>query len=250
MDKMIFDADSVGECVTWKMPIVSNVENSFMKQQKIILQQQQELSNENSQEKAFEKGFNEGMQKAQQTIAEKMAELQKALDLLNRPLEMAEKELELQILKLTQLTAQACLKAELTINPDKILHIISELVSHLGASTRMIYVHCSNDDYTTIQHAVSSDHVQMKNIKLVRDSQCQRGECILKRDDVILTSSVNAMLGNLASELLKDDAAQNFDIKSEQTLSENNPQETQQDDTVNDPAGHPGPAGSARHESL
>ncbi|HKT72888.1 MAG TPA: flagellar assembly protein FliH [Steroidobacteraceae bacterium] len=152
------------------------------------------------------RGYQEGLAQADaqmkpriQALDAQIAQLDSVLQLLSRPLQQLDEEMERQLVQLALAVGKQLARRELQIDPTQIIGIIREALGQLPSAARDVRVHLHPEDAATVRErlaAPSNDRAWT----LVEDPTLSRGGCIVRTDmsqiDVRLESRISAVVAS------------------------------------------------------
>jgi flagellar assembly protein FliH len=156
------------------------------------------------------RGYQAGLAKAQadsqvslDALTARVAQLDSILQLLRRPLEQLDGEVEKELLHLTLAVGKQLARRELRVDPTQVIGIIRESLSQLPASARDVRIHLHPDDATTVRERLA-EPTQERAWTIVEDPTLSRGGCMVRTEtsqiDVRLDSRINAIIANALGE--------------------------------------------------
>jgi flagellar assembly protein FliH len=156
------------------------------------------------------RGYQAGLAKAQadsqvslDALTARVAQLDSILQLLRRPLEQLDGEVEKELLHLALAVGKQLARRELRVDPTQVIGIIRESLSQLPASARDVRIHLHPDDATTVRERLA-EPTQERAWTIVEDPTLSRGGCMVRTEtsqiDVRLDSRINAIIANALGE--------------------------------------------------
>ncbi|MBX5459649.1 MAG: flagellar assembly protein FliH [Steroidobacteraceae bacterium] len=154
--------------------------------------------------RGYEEGYEEGLAAARAEVNTRLAQLDarikrldSILNLLARPLEQLDSDVEKQLTLLALTVGKQLVRRELRTDPAQVIGVIRETVGRLPAAARDIRVHLHPEDAAVVREHLatpSSDRAW----SIVEDPALTRGGCVVRTDtsqiDARLESRVNALV--------------------------------------------------------
>jgi len=156
------------------------------------------------------RGYQAGLAKAQaeaqvslDALAGRVRQLDSILQLLGKPLQQLDADLEKELLQLALAVGKQLARRELRVDPAQVIAIIRESLAQLPAAARDIRVHLHPEDATTVRERLAAP-AQERAWTIVEDPTLSRGGCVVRTEssqiDVKLESRVNAVIANALGE--------------------------------------------------
>jgi flagellar assembly protein FliH len=150
------------------------------------------------------RGYQEGLAAGQAEIQKRtgelnarIARLDSILELLSRPLEDLDKEIEQQLTLLALTVGKQMVRRELRTDPAQVIAVIRESVGRLPAAARDVRVHLHPEDAAVVREHLSSPSAD-RAWNIVEDPAMSRGGCVVRTDtsqiDARLDSRLNAVV--------------------------------------------------------
>lgn len=197
--------DPNSPCQSWAMPTVDAagqgtrlVASDYGDKLTAIKQQ--------AHNEGFQQGRNEGLANAQAAINAKLAELDTILNALQHPVTQITKDIEKQILQIITVLTRQCLQYELTINPEIIIGIISEMVAHLHSEDDKNILHVSAEDFAVLQGFSADGLFDLSKFQIQSDANLRRGEAILANSQAKIDATITGRLENIAEKISQQSA--------------------------------------------
>lgn len=156
--------------------------------------------------RGYEEGLAVGQGEIRARIEELDARLQRlgaALDMLAKPMEALDAEVEKQLVALTLAVAKQLLRRELKTDPGQIIAIIREAVGRLPISAREIRVHLHPEDAALVREKLATPGSE-RAWTVVEDPALSRGGCTIRTEasqvDARLESRLNAIVSNILGD--------------------------------------------------
>jgi flagellar assembly protein FliH len=156
------------------------------------------------------RGHQAGMARAQaemqpqiEVLAARIQQLDAILQLLGRPLQQLDGEVEKELLQLALTVGKQLARRELRVDPTQVIGIIRESLSQLPAAARDIRVHLHPDDAATVRERLTAPSNERAWV-IVEDPTLSRGGCIVRTEtsqiDARLESRINAVIASALGE--------------------------------------------------
>jgi flagellar assembly protein FliH len=156
------------------------------------------------------RGYQAGMARAQAEMQSRMEaldagvkQLSSILELLARPLEQLDSEVEKELLQLALAVGKQLARRELRVDPAQIIGIIRESLAQLPAAARDIRVHLHPEDATTVRERLTVTNNE-RAWSMIEDPTLSRGGCIIRTEvsqvDVRLESRISAVIASALGE--------------------------------------------------
>lgn len=156
------------------------------------------------------RGYQEGLAKAQaeaqvslNALSARIQQLDSILQLLARPLEQLDSEVEKELLHLALAVGKQLERRELRIDPSQVIGIIRESLSQLPAAARDVRVHLHPEDAATVREQLATPGNE-RAWTIVEDPTLTRGGCVVRTPDsqidVRFESRVSTVIANALGE--------------------------------------------------
>jgi flagellar assembly protein FliH len=156
------------------------------------------------------RGYEAGLAKAQaetqgllDSLSERIKQLDAILQLLGRPLQQLDAQIEKELLHLALTVGKQLARRELRVDPAQVIGIIRESLDQLPAAARELRVHLHPEDATTVRERLSMP-TNERAWTIVEDPTLTRGGCVIRTEtsqiDVRLESRINAIIANVLGE--------------------------------------------------
>ena len=129
---------------------------------------------------AKDKGYKEGLQQAKDEINDLKGQLHQWLELIQRPVQLIDKELIDELVETICWVSKACIGIELSTHPEKIKVILDTLKDELPAMTKDRSLAMHPEDIEWIQKELKSEHYAGVKELLVADEDLSRGDFYLR----------------------------------------------------------------------
>jgi flagellar assembly protein FliH len=156
------------------------------------------------------RGYQAGMARAQAEMQSRIdaldagvKQLSSVLELLARPLEQLDSEVEKELLHLALAVGKQLARRELRVDPAQIIGIIRESLAQLPAAAREIRVHLHPEDAATVRERLTTTNNE-RAWSVIEDPTLSRGGCIVRTEvsqvDVRLESRISAVIASALGE--------------------------------------------------
>ncbi|HUI62229.1 MAG TPA: flagellar assembly protein FliH [Steroidobacteraceae bacterium] len=156
------------------------------------------------------RGYQAGVARAQAesqaaltALQARVAQLDGILQLLSRPLQQLDADVEKELLQLALAVGKQLARRELRIDPTQVIGIIRESLLQLPAAARDIRVHLHPQDAATVRERLAAPASE-RAWSIVEDPTLTRGGCIVRTDvsqiDVRLESRISSVIANALGE--------------------------------------------------
>jgi flagellar assembly protein FliH len=129
--------------------------------------------------------------------------LSAVLELLARPLEQLDAEVEKELLQLALAVGKQLARRELRVDPGQIIGIIRESLAQLPAAARETRIHLHPDDAATVRERLAVTNNE-RAWSIVEDPTLSRGGCVVRTQtsqvDVRLESRISAVIASALGE--------------------------------------------------
>ena len=153
-----------------------------------------------SHKRGYEAGVAAGRAEMQTRVNEltaRVAQLDRILNFLARPLEDLDKEVERELTLLAITVGKQVLRRELKTDPEQIIAVIRESVARLPAAAREVRVQLHPEDAAVVREHLSAPGGE-RVWSIVDDPTLTRGGCLVRTDtsqiDARLESRINAIV--------------------------------------------------------
>jgi flagellar assembly protein FliH len=161
----------------------------------------------------FEAGRQAGLAATRQEQQAALAELEQRvrrfasiLDLLARPLQQLDEDVERQLALLAGAIARQVVRREIRAQPDQIVAVIRETVALLPLATRDVRVHLHPDDATLVRARLREPGADAA-WTIVEDPVLSRGGCRVATENSTIDARTEQRLGAAIAAVLGDDRA-------------------------------------------
>jgi flagellar assembly protein FliH len=140
-------------------------------------------------------------------LEERVQRLDAALQLLSRPLEQLDAEIESELARLALAIGKQLARRELRIEPTQVIAILRESLALLPATAREVRVHLHPDDAATVR-----EHLTIpaggRAWTLVEDPTLSRGGCIVHSEASRIDARLESRIAAIAASALGDERAE------------------------------------------
>ncbi|MEP7244226.1 MAG: flagellar assembly protein FliH [Gammaproteobacteria bacterium] len=159
------------------------------------------------------RGYDEGLAAARVEMTARLAEMNKRiaqldsiLNLLARPLEELDNEVEKQLTMLALTVGKQMVRREMRTDPAQVIAVIRESVARLPAAARDIRVHLNPEDAAVVREHLSTP-ANDRAWSMVEDPAMSRGGCIVRTDTSQLDARLDSRLNAIVSAAFGDERA-------------------------------------------
>jgi flagellar assembly protein FliH len=149
-------------------------------------------------------GRAEGLRAAAQELAEQRAALERALDVLARPLEDAGHRVEEEILALVQTVARQLLRREMHLDPTHLVGVIREGLAALPLATDTVTVRLHPADAEVVQGCLK-DTGGERAWRIETDPLLERGGCLITTPRSVVDARLDTRLARVMAALAGDE---------------------------------------------
>ena len=180
----------------------TSVEGATAEAERILLEAEEQR--EAIRKQAFEQGYSEGIAKAKEEEARELTEVieefRRSLVKLAHMREEVLKESELDIVDLSLDVARKVISAELHNDPDTVTKVIRGALKRVKVSESMV-VRVNPEDHA---HIVAGPPDFLAAVKLVADSEVERGGAVIEGPGGKLDAQIEEQLAEIEKSLKKD----------------------------------------------
>jgi flagellar assembly protein FliH len=159
------------------------------------------------------KGYEEGLAMAQAEVDARLAQLESRvqrldaiLQLLHKPLEQLDDEIERQLTALALAVGKHLARRELRAEPAQIIAIIREAVTRLPAAARDVRVHLHPDDAAIVRERLSTPGNE-RAWSVVEDPALSQGGCLVRTENSQIDQRFERRMDAIVGSILGDDRA-------------------------------------------
>ncbi len=159
------------------------------------------------------RGYEAGMARARAETGTRLAALEErvkrldaALNLLTRPLEQLDADIESELAQLALGVGKQLARRELRAEPAQVIAILRESLALLPAAAREVRVHLHPEDAATVREHLSAPAVD-RAWTIVEDPTLSRGGCVVHSQSSRIDARLEARIAAVAASVLGDDRA-------------------------------------------
>jgi flagellar assembly protein FliH len=163
---------------------------------------------------AESRGYEAGMARAHTETSARLSALEErvrrfdaALQLLARPLEQLDAQIEDELARLALAIGKQLARRELRIEPAQVIAILRESLALLPAAAREVRVHLHPDDAATVREHLTVP-TSGRAWTVVEDPTLSRGGCIVHSDSSRIDARLESRIAAIAASALGDERAQ------------------------------------------
>lgn len=158
-------------------------------------------------ENIYNSGYQAGIEAGRKEMQQKFQEDVTSLERLIREMESSQwrinKEAELGMINLSLQIARQIIKAEITLNPETIRHIIKQTLDY-AQNLEILSLELNPKDYNYIsEHSKIIDELP-DNIQMKKNARIARGGCILHTNMESIDATIETKLDHLAEQLYQN----------------------------------------------
>lgn len=209
------DGETAGNATVqrWDLPEFDDEPESQPEQEGLTVQQLEEIERA-AYEEAYKVGYDEGreaglaaarveMQPLIEQLRSQTQQLHEIWQVLARPLEELDAEVEEQLVKLALTVGQQLARRELRIDPAQVIAIVRECVALLPATARDVRVHLHPEDAAVVREHLATPAAE-RAWSIVEDPVLSRGGCRVTTEtaqiDARLETRVASVVGTIMGE--------------------------------------------------
>jgi len=159
------------------------------------------------------RGYEAGMARARAETSAQLTALEErvqglgaALQLLARPLEQLDADIESELAQLALAVGKQLARRELSIDPAQVIAILRESLALLPAATREVRVHLHPQDAAAVREHLTAPASE-RAWTLVEDPTLSRGGCLIHSQSSRIDSRLEARIAAVAASVLGDERA-------------------------------------------
>ena len=152
-----------------------------------------------------EAGYRDGREAGEAEAAARLAHIQSILDLLARPLEALDREVEDSLVALATSVARHVLRRELRTDPGQVIAVVREAVSVLPVAARSVRVHLNPADAALLRERMRVGDGEESRWQIVEDPMLTRGGCRVSTDVSLVDASVEQRLAAVVARVLGEE---------------------------------------------
>jgi len=157
------------------------------------------------------RGYDAGMARARTETTARLAALEErakrldaVLDLLARPLEQLDADIESELAQLALSVGKQLARRELRIEPAQVIAILRESLALLPAAARDVRVHLHPEDAATVREHLSTPSTE-RAWTIVEDPALSRGGCVVHSQSSRIDARLEARIAAVAANALGDE---------------------------------------------
>jgi len=137
-------------------------------------------------------------------LAERVKRLDAALNILARPLEQLDAEIESELAQLALSVGKQLARRELHIEPTQVIAILRESLALLPAAAREVRVQLHPEDAATVREHLTTPAVD-RAWTIVEDPTLSRGGCVILSQSSRIDARLEARIAAVAAVALGDE---------------------------------------------
>lgn len=139
-------------------------------------------------------------------LEERVKRLDAALQLLARPLQQLDAEIEGELAQLALSVGKQLARRELRIEPEQVIAILRESLALLPIAAREVRVHLHPEDAATVRERLPAP-VADRAWTIVEDPTLSRGGCVIHSESSRIDARLEARIAAVAASALGDERA-------------------------------------------
>jgi flagellar assembly protein FliH len=176
---------------TWSMPTVDGeISNGNTIRPQQTLQQN---SINQLKEQAHQEGYQQGLAKAEGEIAARLAHLNELIDLMEKPAQLIDEQIEQQLLNIVTLVCEQTIQKSLNIEPELINKMLSGALEELITGQMNCKLQLNPEDKAFIEQDVSQSK-SLSHCELQQNPQLNRGEFLLSSDSTDIDARLQSRI--------------------------------------------------------
>ncbi|MGH8299125.1 MAG: FliH/SctL family protein [Steroidobacteraceae bacterium] len=159
------------------------------------------------------RGYEAGMTRARAetsarltALEERVKRLDAALQLLARPLEQLDADIESELARLALAIGKQLARRELHVEPAQVIAILRESLAMLPAAAREVRVHLHPEDAATVREHLTAPASE-RAWALVEDPTLSRGGCVVHSESSRIDARLESRIAAVAASALGDERA-------------------------------------------
>lgn len=159
------------------------------------------------------RGYDAGMARARAETAPRLAALEErvrhldaALQLLARPLQQLDADIEDELARLALSVGKQLARRELRIEPAQVIAILRESLALLPVAAREVQVHLHPEDAATVREHLTAPAAD-RAWTLVEDPTLSRGGCVIHSQSSRIDARLEARIAAVSASVLGDERA-------------------------------------------
>jgi flagellar assembly protein FliH len=157
------------------------------------------------------RGYDAGLARARADTSARLAALEErakrldaVLDLLARPLEQLDADIESELAQLALSVGKQLARRELRIEPAQVIAILRESLALLPAAAREVRVHLHPEDAATVREHLCAPTSE-RAWTIVEDPALSRGGCVVHSQSSRIDARLEARIAAVAASALGDE---------------------------------------------
>lgn len=159
------------------------------------------------------RGYEAGMARARAETGTRLAALEErvqrldaALQLLAKPLEQLDADIESELAQLALAVGRQLARRELRIEPARVIAILRESLALLPAAAREVRVHLHPEDAATVREHLTAPATE-RAWTIIEDPTLSRGGCVIHSQSSRIDARLEARIAAVAASALGDERA-------------------------------------------
>jgi flagellar assembly protein FliH len=159
------------------------------------------------------RGYEAGMARARAEMGAKLAALEErvkrldaALQLLARPLQQLDADIENELTQLALSVGKQLARRELHVEPTQVIAILRESLALLPIAAREVRVHLHPEDAATVREHLTAPAAD-RAWTIVEDPTLSRGGCVVHSQSSRIDARLEARIAAIAASALGDERA-------------------------------------------
>jgi len=193
----------------WRLPEVDGpiVGGSREERRAAASEESARLALKEAEARGYEAGLARARAETSKGLAaleERVQRLDAALNVLARPLEQLDDEIENELAQLALGVGKQLARRELHIEPAQVIAILRESLALLPAAAREVRVHLHPDDAATVREHLTAPAVD-RAWTIVEDPTLSRGGCVIHSQSSRIDARLEARIAAVAASALGDE---------------------------------------------
>lgn len=154
----------------------------------------------------FEQGRNEGLMRARQEMESERKRLGLLFVALEQMYEQTEDDTLEELAYLSAVVAEQVVRSELTLQPERLRDLVSELMSQLPPGYKQVSLSMHGDVLLVLQEAIESTNTadDTSHWRLVVDDELPPGDFTIRTDDSVVSFQIREMVESMITAALKE----------------------------------------------
>jgi flagellar assembly protein FliH len=193
----------------WRLPEVQGpiVGGSREERRAAAAEESARLALKEAEARGYEAGAARARAEASARLAaleDRVKRLDAALQLLSRPLEQLDADIESELAQLALAVGKQLARRELRIDPAQVIAILRESLALLPAAARDVRVHLHPEDAATVREHLAAPASE-RAWTLVEDPTLCRGGCVIQNQASRIDARLEARIAAVAASVLGDE---------------------------------------------